>query len=45
MGGPDGNEDKYQLFKERCFVANAIAQVYSDIYDMIVKETARFPVL
>lgn len=41
MGRKDGNNGEYQLFKERCFIANALAQVYSDIYDMIVKETAR----
>ena len=33
--------DKYHLFSERCFVSNAIARVYADMYDMIVKETAK----
>ena len=41
MSKRNGSADEFQLFKDGCFVANALAQVYSDIYDMIVKETAR----
>ena len=41
MGERNGNADEFPLLKEGCFVANAVAQVYSDIYDMIVKETAK----
>lgn len=41
MGERNGSADEFHLFKDWCFVANALAQVYSDIYDMIVKEMAR----
>lgn len=38
MGERDENSAEYEVYKGRCFVTNAIAQVYVDIYDMIVKE-------
>ena len=38
MGERNGSADEFQLFKDGCFVANAIANVYLDIYDMIQKE-------
>lgn len=41
MGKRDVSADEFQLFKDGCFVANAIANVYLDIYDMIVKEMAK----
>ena len=41
MGKRNGTVDEFQLLKDGCFVANAIANVYLDIYDMIVKEMAK----
>lgn len=41
MGERNGSADEFHLFKDGCFVANAVAQAYSDIYNMIVKETAK----
>lgn len=38
MGERNGNADEFPLLKEGCFVANAIANAYLDIYDMIQKE-------
>lgn len=41
MGERDENSAEYEVYKGRCFVTNAIAQVYVDIYDMISREALK----
>ena len=41
MGERDENSAEYEVYKGRCFVTNAISQVYVDIYDMISREVLK----